>query len=322
MTENTRLQFEFLSLLDQELRDEIKEMKIKGQTPKEYAPRISSHPKASFIRITAKNKMRAAETVNVNYCNSYKQTYLFDDDSAILKDNIKVTKNFLESLGKSNEQSINNPYAKKNKVWLNVDYHMVNNYLREYRFEVRRSSTFKDIDRLCQWVESCIKKGQMENWNVIFGQLKSTSEDKIWTTINEYELKKVGRTRKSASTDNDLYEKNKIINIGVLRERKDVLSDIDMTGLNDEQVSKIKNVDNLNVVEFRDEIMNTVPQLIIYCIDKDTKAKKDSKTRKDLDAPADIIGLCIGIPSGKKGAKYTEKVAIKLNFMDDVDVED
>lgn len=119
-----------------------------------------------------------------------------------------------------------------------------------------------------------------------------------------------------------LYEKNKIINIGVLRERKDVLSDIDMTGLNDEQVSKIKNVDNLNVVEFRDEIMNTVPQLIIYCIDKDTKAKKDSKTRKDLDAPADIIGLCIGIPSGKKGAKYTEKVAIKLNFMDDVDVED
>lgn len=322
MTENTRLQFEFLSLLDQELRDEIKEMKIKGQTPKEYAPRISSHPKASFIRITAKNKMRAAETVNVNYCNSYKQTYLFDDDSAILKDNIKVTKNFLESLGKSNEQSINNPYAKKNKVWLNVDYHMVNNYLREYRFEVRRSSTFKDIDGLCQWVESCIKKGQMENWNVIFGQLKSTSEDKIWTTINEYELKKVGRTRKSASTDNDLYEKNKIINIGVLRERKDVLSDIDMTGLNDEQVSKIKNVDNLNVVEFRDEIMNTVPQLIIYCIDKDTKAKKDSKTRKDLDAPADIIGLCIGIPSGKKGAKYTEKVAIKLNFMDDVDVED
>ena len=45
-----------------------------------------------------------------------------------------------------------------------------------------------------------------------------------------------------------------------------------MTGLNDEQISKIKNVDNLNVVEFRDEIMNTVPQLIIYCIDKDTKA--------------------------------------------------
>ena len=62
-----------------------------------------------------------------------------------------------------------------------------------------------------------------------------------------------------------------------------------MTGLNDEQVSKIKNVDNLNVVEFRDEIMNTVPQLIIDGIDKDTKAKKDSKTRKDLDAPADII---------------------------------
>ena len=51
----------------------------------------------------------------------------------------------------------------------------------------------------------------MQNWNVIFGQLKSTSEDMIWTTINEYELKKVKRTRKATSTDNDLYEKNKII---------------------------------------------------------------------------------------------------------------
>ena len=230
----------------------------------------------------------------------------------------------MESLGKSNEQSINNPYAKKNKVWLNVDYHVVNNFLREYRFEVRRSSMFKDIDGLCQWVESCIKKGQMENWNVIFGQLKSTSKDMIWTTINEYELKKVRRTRRTTSTDNDLYEKNKIINIGVLRDRLDVLSDIDMTGLNDEQVSKIINAqtNKLNVVEFRDEIMNMVPQLIIYCIDKDTKSKKDSKKRKDLNAPADIIGLCIGIPSGKEGTDYSEKVAIKLNFMDDVDVED
>ena len=51
----------------------------------------------------------------------------------------------------------------------------------------------------------------MQNWNVIFGQLKSTSEDMIWTTINEYELKKVKRTRKATSTDNDLYEKIKLL---------------------------------------------------------------------------------------------------------------
>ena len=55
-----------------------------------------------------------------------------------------------------------------------------------------------------------------------------------------------------------------------------------MTGLNDEQTKKIMNVqtNKLNVVEFRDKIMNMVPQLIIYCIDKDTKSNKIQKQER------------------------------------------
>lgn len=132
MTENTRMQFDYLSLMDQELRNEIYNMKVKKIKPSEYGPRISQHPKTSFIRITAKNRMQSATKVEMNYCNSFIQTYLFDDDYDILKHNYDLTDDFLNGLGESDEQNFSNPSAAKNgsKIWFDVDYKRYINSLK------------------------------------------------------------------------------------------------------------------------------------------------------------------------------------------------
>ena len=58
MTANTRDQFEFLTQLDVELRNEIKLFQTLGRKPSDYGPRIKNSPKASFLQITAKKKCR------------------------------------------------------------------------------------------------------------------------------------------------------------------------------------------------------------------------------------------------------------------------
>ena len=58
--------------------------------------------------------------------------------------------------------------------------------------------------------------------------------------------------------------------------------------------------------------MSKVPQLIIYIIDKDSKAKEDSSNRKDLNAKADVVGICLNIPS-LPGKNYRAKIAIRID---------
>ena len=53
------------------------------------------------------------------------------------------------------------------------------------------------------------------------------------------------------------------------------------------------------------------PQLIIYLIDKNSKAGKTN--RKDLNAVEDIVGICMNVPGGKRGTTLAKAVAIKLD---------
>lgn len=308
MTENTRMQFDYLSLMDQELRNEIYNMKVKKIKPSEYGPRISQHPKTSFIRITAKNRMQSATKVEMNYCNSFIQTYLFDDDYDILKHNYDLTDDFLNGLGESDEQNFSNPSAAKNgsKIWFDVDYKKVHKFLKEFKYQ-RTSDSFSNIEELCQWVEKFIKKKEFNNWNIILASSKNASvDDKLLS-------RKVQRTRKSYADEdgNDVYIKNKIINIGVLRNPRDLLLDVDADKL-DSKLNDKSESNKVNLARVRDDALPTTPQLIIYCIDQNSKAK-DNHNRRDLNTGIDIIGLSVGIPSGRDNTNYTDKVSIKLN---------
>ena len=60
---------------------------------------MKNTPKASFIRITAKNRMQSAQATDMDFSGSFNQTYLFDNDVAALKHNIVETEKFIASLG-------------------------------------------------------------------------------------------------------------------------------------------------------------------------------------------------------------------------------
>ena len=77
LSEKAIKQFEFMSLLDTDIRKTFNTMQILDQKPSEYAPKIMNTPKYSFIRITSKNKMQRAEEVDLDFRGDQTQTTTF-----------------------------------------------------------------------------------------------------------------------------------------------------------------------------------------------------------------------------------------------------
>ena len=313
MTEKTRAQFEFLSALDQELRDEIQYMDINGRSPADYGPKVKNSPKLSFIRITSKNKMQSATDSEMDYSGVSNQTYLFDDDSEILDKNIRTTEEFLDQLG--SEWSGNDKYGLRTNaaVWRNVQFEKVKAYIEAFSFQ-ERLSVFNDTKPMLKWLGQMTEQGKLGPWNVVVAG-KNDSKNGIWILPNGHEINKVKRTRRISKSE----IADSVINIGALRGPRDVLADIDVEAISDagkkaDVIRFIESGSSKAALGFRDlSGLDTTPQLLIYRVDKDSEVSgSNMKLRTDLNAPADLIGICLYIPGGRIGTSYASTVSIKM----------
>ncbi|MBQ9062138.1 MAG: Z1 domain-containing protein [Eubacterium sp.] len=327
MTEKTKAQFVFLSALDQELRDEIQYMDINGRSPSEYGPKVKNSPKVSFIRITAKNKMQAATASEMDYSGASNQTYLFDNDREILSDNKKCTELFLNNLG--NEWSDEDKYGlrKNAHVWRGIPFSEVRSFLEQFKFQ-ERLKVFNDTKPLLDWIEKVTGAGKLGDWNIIAAGKKDAANG-TWKISDNLIINKVKRTGRRVNPEQE--DDNSVLNIGVLRDPRDMLADMDIDAVKNEDIKAkliqyITSGESKAAMAYRDMSgLETTPQMIIYCIDKDSKvAGRQASTRIDLNAPEDLIGICLYIPGGKINTSYTSKISIKMKndlFDGDADME-
>jgi hypothetical protein len=321
LTTKARKQFEFLAELDQELRDEIHTMEVKGQSPTEYGVRVKNSPKVSFIKITANNKQQLAEPATWEFGGSMKQTFLFDNDEKILKSNLNLTKYFLAKLGTPVPQKSCNAHASHAIVWKDKPFDgAIKEFLGLYKFQ-ERLGVFNDLVPFFDWIERATQKDAINNWSVILAGTNNESRN-IWEASNDIKIRKVFRNQKTTN------KVEGILNIGTLRTATDSLADIDLEKGNDELKNRVKNAVSKDVNDIRLLAnMDKVPQLIIYIIDKDSKARTSSKAREDLNAVEDIVGICINIP-GDDRSNNVGTVAIDVKkyfgstFDGDTDVDD
>ena len=317
ITSKTNDQFKFLAALDQELRDEIHEMDTLGKSPANYGPRVKNTPKASFIRITAKNRMQSAQATDMDFSGSFNQTYLFDNDAEILKNNLKMAYAFIASLGQPEKHKECNIHAENSIIWRNVDFSLVKEFLVGYKFN-QRLGVFNDISSVITWIEKITAEGKLEKWNVILAG-KGSDRNSIWDSPVG-PVNKISRTRKKVKNESDT-----VINIGVLRDPRDIVADVDLEGQTQEVVNLITKFKSKYAKEVRSLAgLDATPQLLVYVIDKDSKVSKESETRENLNAVEDIVGICLNIPGGKRGTDYTATVAIHMQnnpFDDEGDLE-
>lgn len=315
ITSKTNDQFKFLSALDQELRDEIHEMETLGKSPAQYGPRVKNTPKASFIRITAKNRMQSAKSTDMDFSGSFNQTYLFDNDANILKNNIAVVEEFIGSLGTPEPHKECNSHAYNSIIWRNIEFSLVKDLLKKYIFN-QRLGVFNDIDSVISWIDKITADGKLDAWNIVLAG-KGSDENSVWETPAG-SVNKVCRTRKKLKNETDM-----AINIGVLRDPKDVIADVDLEGKSQDIIVKVTKFQAKYAKEIRSLAgLDTTPQIIIYMIDKNSTT--NSENRMNLEAVEDIVGICMNIPGGKRGTDYTATVSMHLKndiFDDEGDLE-
>lgn len=321
LSTKTRKQFNFLAELDQELRDEIHIMEVKGQRPKEYGVRVKNSPKVSFIRITAANRMQLAEPATWEFGGSMKQTFLFDNVAQILMENLNLTQFFLTQLGQPVIHKECNSHASHTVLWKNVPFNdNLEKFLKTFHYQ-ERLGVFNDIEPLIQWIKDATESGALENWSVILAGTDNAERD-IWMASPSVKVRKVIRNQKTIGKIDG------IINIGTLRTATDSLADIDLENASEELKKRIDNAQSKDVNDIRLMAnMERVPQLLIYVIDKNSKARSGSTTREDLNAEEDVVGLCINIP-GDDRTNNVGTVAINVKkyfdtaFDGDGDIDD
>lgn len=313
LTGNAKRQFEFLSVLDQELRDEIERMEEEEIKPSEYGPRVRTYPKVSFIRITAKNKMQEAEIAEMDFSGSYLQTYLFDKTA--IEDNLKTTEEFISSLGASEKIKELNKHAEGSYIWRNVDFSLIRDYLSKYKFP-HGKSVFSDIEVFCEWIDKLTNKGHLKKWNVILvgkdAGDKSTSVS--WQSP-------VGRLNLVTRSQKNPVRKDGVIDIGALRDPIDIVKDVDLDGQSQEVVDGIKNFKSKFAKRLRKKAgMGNIPQLLVYIIDKNSKAREskrklDGASRCDLDVNCHIAGICLNVPEdvSPQGERNVARISIDMS---------
>ncbi len=299
--------FQFLSQMNEELRDEISLYAEKGLTPLIYAPRIKNSPNYNLIRITSNNKMQSAKAVKYNFAGFNTQTIYFENNEEKLLENVNNTKKFLNNLSM--------PEINKNRmIFRNVRSNIVKEFLEKYH--VCSSDTkMSSLTALIEWVEK--NSENLSNWNIILssiGDIKETeNKDENWN-IHGYSPKPVERTKlHNRSTE-------KIANIGVLRTPSDLLSDI-KDELTKEQKSATKPVIIKNIRETYN--YGNIPQLIIYRIDKgeetieEYKKKHPNRTNRiPLNFPVEPIGINILLPGVSDSRNLETYISAKINYED------
>lgn len=292
MTDDAQEKFQDLTQLDSDLRQEIKNMSIRGLTPDAYAVRMNNLP--SYLRITAANRMQNVEEADMDFSGTLLQTTIFDNDANVLDHNINVTEAFVLNLGAPSDF---NSYSPSNVIWQNVEFDTIRTYLMNYRFNaaIRR---LNDIDPLLDWLGQMDATDELNDWNVVLCSVQSSNR----YTIGNISVGKVERSK--------LPSPNNIINLKTLTSPGDFISDLDRDTLSVDVMNMIHGGMDTRLVRSHSDL-SRCPQLLIYVIDKDSRARTNT-SRLDLNASNDIIGLAINIPGHSNVNNNVRTIRVRL----------
>lgn len=310
MSDDTREKYEFMTVAEEELRDDLQRFMHGGAKPEEFGPRVRVHARLAWIRPTGANRMQRAIAATLDFSGINRQTTVFHDGdhaAMVLNANLRSTETFLSSADGNLEKS--ELKGANSLVWRNVNVSRVADYLADLSFHPG-NQFFSDIKAFLKWLGEHAENAGYLNWNVVVAGSSPKSENS-W----DISCKVVGRINRSRFADK---RSDDGVSIGALRDPKDLLADA--TGLEDISLSK-SGFTNSQVAELREKGgVGTIPQLLIYLIDKVSTYDSPSKVtpaprraRESLNAKAHIVGISLYLP-GSQGKKkhYVTHVTVNI----------
>lgn len=270
MPRDLKLRFRSLALVEQEIRDDIEQYRLRDLTPMELAVRIRAIP---GMAITAANKMRAARRCAVSYWGTHRQTFRFaHTDVHLLERNWAAGSELvsrIESLG------LRDPDAVDRKLWRNVPKSSVRRFLEAYLVEPTHADLLPAM--LLPFVDG--NDPRLSRWNVgIVESGRGRDSDAPLGTIGS--VRTVNRAR--------LKDTNGIADIKALMSRRDLAFDCGDGVVGNGSWEELKAA--------RLDAVGQVPLLLLYPIARDSRPERESKARVPLDAVRDVLGIGIVFP--------------------------
>jgi hypothetical protein len=315
MPQQTREKFEFLTLAEEDLRDDLKRFMDGGADPSEFGPRVRTHPRASWLRPTARNRMGQAQAAEYDFSGVNRQTTIFhagDGSDETHRHNRSAATAFLDGLE-------NGPTAALQRsalVWRGVPFEAVASLLSQLKFHPN-AQFFSDIAPFLKWYQQKADAAGYVKWNVVAAGTAS-GLDRPWR-INGKTVGLVTRSRLIEASSEDA------VSIGVLRDPLDLLADVEKEYQVPKQPTKEK------ILELRESAeLSRTPQLLLYLIDKDSQPNEaqlrkplTDRSRAPLDAAEDILGVSLCLPGAAnvKGS-YATHLTVRMPLVLAADDDD
>lgn len=304
MPETTREKFEFMTVAEEDLRDDLQRFMYRGARPSEFGPRVRVHPSLSWLRPTARNRMQSTVTADYDFSGVNRQTTLFHDGlgaGEVHRKNRDHTEAFLEAAG------MGGPGQGNSLVWRSVDVVKIIGFLREFQFH-HGSQFFSEIGPFLEWLDSQADEAGYHYWNVVAAG-STPGEARDWK-LPGGTVGLVSRTRILPDRSDSA------VSIGALRDPRDLLADAGTeTGA---EMTRTPN--NVEVDRLRDERgVGGIPQLLLYLIDKGSKPLREGRTsrggrmRGHLAAAEDIVGISLWLPGVRDRRKsYATRLTVRI----------
>jgi hypothetical protein len=298
--------FRRMAFEEMDLRKTIERLVAPEGNTEDYQISLLTNP---WFQPTARNKRQQQVAASLDFSGSNIQTVNFQNDAKILKGNILITEKFLKGLG-------NNAFTAKpgrRAVWQGVPAKKIIEYIRDMEIS-SRNRAFHDKKLFLKWLEKASNDPAISEWNVIVAGLdrKDIKPWKIAKGIN-----RIQRSRIKRENDGDSFS------IGTLLGPADRFADFP-----DNAKLPAGNLKDVEITAERIKVLGKdTPQLIIYRVDKDSKAPKrtpkdgSDEPRVDLNAKEDLVGICLLVPGERRRNNPADRLTVRRPLSDD-DVKD
>lgn len=319
-----------ITIASEEMRKDFDYMFLLKKTPKDFGLKVRTHP--GVLKITAANKFRYKKIMYLSYSGELEQSYQFEIDKNIFKNNFEALNDLLSSLGKPVEKPFNDYNKGQKFVWRKENnFNLITTFLRKYKI----GNEVIDTNKIVDYIIAQTGKGNLINWTVaLINNSTAKAEEYQFQGMAE----RVGLSdRTNISKDKKEYKINK----NNITDHRHELIDLD-----EYEVSEAKKQSDIDYkeqggdknapelpsrkrIKWRRQSKNGL--LLIYPLNHNCQRVVDDNaipktTERELISEIPIIGIAVSFPEIDNDEKIeyavNEQFKKEHEYADELDQED
>lgn len=286
MSEGLIWDFQFLSRIEQELRDDISRYELQGISPLEQAVRIRTH---DSMAVAMPGHLKVAQTIKLSFSESIRQTLvLWRTDAAKIAGNLAAVRR-LGAAAASSERLVS---SSGDNVFGAVPFADIKEFLISYSAPPDHAGV--EFARLVTYLELEAKVDAPKTWRVAFVNGHSDAGALVVDGVGAVRL-----TRRSRLADGPIDQAR----LGALapgnvraRHLEPELKQSELIGLSAPEIGRR-----------RHSALPDVGIIRIYVLDKDASPSNSESGRVRLDAADHLIGVTLDLPAASNpdsGVEY------------------